>query len=329
VGIAALRCLLFIGLMLGFAVPSLADVSEGGAIGIDGVSHALNEWQALADVGDRRAQAALGEIYFQGIGVAKDAALALTWWRKAADQGEPHAELRMGLVYHTGSDVGRNDAAAIAWLRRAADQGDAGAEYNLGQLFDEGQQISDRDPLWSQIATNPDWRTQNPGLLATLHAQGTGERAVRLHDYPEAVRWYRAAIAQGHAGAMLNLGNMYRDGRGVRKDGMEATRLYRAAAGAAMDPADPVSAMAAINLAVVYERGEIVGRDYASAAVWMRRALANPSLPASAEFSAAQELAAMYAGGRGVPRDEEEAERLRARADIVGQKLRQAVSRTP
>jgi uncharacterized protein len=49
-------------------------------------------------------------------------------------------------------------------------------------------------------------------------------------DYAEAVRLYRLAVAQGHATAQVNLGNMFLNGYGVRKIKAEAVRLYRLAA---------------------------------------------------------------------------------------------------
>jgi TPR repeat protein len=49
-------------------------------------------------------------------------------------------------------------------------------------------------------------------------------------DKAEAVRLYRLAAAQGHAGAQFNLGLMFAKGEGVAQDKAEAVRLYRLAA---------------------------------------------------------------------------------------------------
>jgi TPR repeat protein len=46
----------------------------------------------------------------------------------------------------------------------------------------------------------------------------------------EAVRLYRLAADQGHAGGQYNLGDMYEHAKGVAKDMAEAARLYRLAA---------------------------------------------------------------------------------------------------
>ena len=43
-----------------------------------------------------------------------------------------------------------------------------------------------------------------------------------VQDYVEAVKWYRLAAQQGHAGAQRNLGAMYSIGQGVLKDYVKA-----------------------------------------------------------------------------------------------------------
>ncbi len=49
-------------------------------------------------------------------------------------------------------------------------------------------------------------------------------------DPKEAVKWYRKAADQGHAGAQHNLGWMYANGEGGERDPKEAVKWYRKAA---------------------------------------------------------------------------------------------------
>ena len=51
-----------------------------------------------------------------------------------------------------------------------------------------------------------------------------GNMYVKLKDYTEAVRWYRAAAEQGHTWAQVFLGVMYGNGEGVPEDDAEAVR---------------------------------------------------------------------------------------------------------
>ena len=49
-------------------------------------------------------------------------------------------------------------------------------------------------------------------------------------DYAEAVRWYRKAVDQSHAGAQNNLGLMYAKGEGVPQDFVQAHMWFNLAA---------------------------------------------------------------------------------------------------
>jgi TPR repeat protein len=59
-----------------------------------------------------------------------------------------------------------------------------------------------------------------------MYAHGEGV----AQDYAEAVKWFRLAADQGHAGAQHNLGGMYGNGTGVAQDFTEAARLFKLAA---------------------------------------------------------------------------------------------------
>ena len=122
------------------------------------------------------------------------------------------------------------------------------------------------------------------------------------YDERRALRWYRLAADQGHAGAMFKFGEMYADGRGVAQDDREAVRWYRRAA-------DRVSADAMFKLGEMYADGRGVPQDDREAARWYRRATEHQG-PAEAQFK----LGEMYADGRGVPQDDSEAVRWYRRA---------------
>jgi TPR repeat protein len=49
-------------------------------------------------------------------------------------------------------------------------------------------------------------------------------------DYAEALKWRQKAADQGHAYAQYGLGCMYRDGRGVSMDDIEAYAYFNLAA---------------------------------------------------------------------------------------------------
>ena len=106
-------------------------------------------------------------------------------------------------------------------------------------------------------------------------------------DPEEAGKWYRKAAEQGHARAQYDLGYMYKSGEGVPPDHKEAVKWIRKAA-------EQGSAAAMLGLANIYEEE----RDAEAAFRWTR--LAAEQGHAGAQSS----IAAHYATGYGVPRDD-------------------------
>ncbi len=205
---------------------------------------ALEKWRLLADQGDANAQALLGMIYKDGVGVIEDAAEAARWFRLAADQGDVNAQLSLGVMYKDGIGVLKDAAEAARWYRLAADQA-AEAATRLEKrrlLADQG---------------NAD--AQNS--LGMMYKDGNGV----IKDAAEAARWYRLAADQGNADAQFNLGVMYKDGTGVIQDAAEAVRWYRLAA-------DQGNADAQFNLGWMYQTGNDVIEDGAEAVRWFRLA---------------------------------------------------------
>ncbi len=309
-------------LLIGLGLAAIAALSVASAIyvystviEIDGMSHMLSTWRSQAEAGDRTAQYAVGEYYLRRGDGSADTSSGLSWIRKSANQSEPRAELQLGLAYRTGAGVEQNDAEAVRWLRFAAQQGNAEAAYNLGYIYETGLRISPHDPLWPQVTANAPF-PKGP--------EAGEERKVKMRNRVEAARWYRIAVDRGHTGAMLNLGSMYRDGRGIEKNGPEAMRLFQIAAAGVGTKTDPIPGMAAINLALAYQKGDIVPQDYAAAARWAEAALGSPGLQPLMEVAAAGLLAELYAEGHGVPRDEEKARTLHSRAATAWQTLRRS-----
>ncbi len=100
---------------------------------------ALKELRPLADNGDAKAQALLGEIYNSGKGVPQDNKEAASWYRKAAERGDAGAQASLGMMYENGIGVPQDGKKAVSWYHKAAEQGHAEAQYILGGLYKKGQ----------------------------------------------------------------------------------------------------------------------------------------------------------------------------------------------
>ena len=95
--------------------------------------------QALADAGNLRAQKLLGDFYFDGLGsVERDYAKALELYTMAGEAGDAAAQARVGYMYQNALGVPADYDLAMEWNNRAAEQGDPQGQEQIGYLYQEG-----------------------------------------------------------------------------------------------------------------------------------------------------------------------------------------------
>jgi uncharacterized protein len=109
-----------------------------------------------ADLGDPRAQTAVGFMYETGRGLPQDYMLAVSWYRRAAEQGYPRAQHLLGLMYNKGQGVAEDYVVAHTWLNLAA----AGARRRDREYY-----IRPRDSLAYKMTvaqiTEAQWRARH------------------------------------------------------------------------------------------------------------------------------------------------------------------------
>ena len=76
---------------------------------------ALAEFTTLAEQGNARAQAKLGDYYNFGNGVPKNQKAAVRWYMKASKQGDSYAQKELGWKYYKGSGVLTDYRQAYMW----------------------------------------------------------------------------------------------------------------------------------------------------------------------------------------------------------------------
>ncbi len=122
--------------------------------------------------------------------------------------------------------------------------------------------------------------------LGILYFEGCGVR----RDYAQAFRFFQQGADAGDSAAQTNLGYLYDQGLGVARDRVAAARWYRRAA-------EGGEARAQYNLGDLYLRGEGVPQDDAAAFAWFQKAALQ------GHAGARIMLGSMYAIGRGAPKD--------------------------
>jgi hypothetical protein len=193
--------------------------------------------------------------------------------------------------------VGRGDyPTALRMFRTLADRDNSDAQYNLGMMYAKGLGVAPdygEAARWVRIAAEK-------GLAAAQNDYANMYRLGRgvAQNEAEAVNWYRRAAEQDFMPAQQNLGHMYALGYGVPQDIGEALKWYRLAA-------EQDSPYAQNILGIAYEHGISVQQSEADAVAWYRRAtnkvydVSDLRLMHGPQYN----LAAMYASGRGIPKD--------------------------
>ena len=117
-------------------------------------------------------------------------------WNDEAERGDARAQFWLGVAYERGKGTEQDFGQAFKWLLESAKQGNAEAQNVLGQMYQDAEGVP--------------------------------------QDYRQAAKWYRAACEQrpdyGGAGqGCNNLGLLYLDGNGVKRNSVKAYMYFRIA----------------------------------------------------------------------------------------------------
>lgn len=247
-------------------------------------AEALRWYGEAARNGSALALYCLGRMHEEGRGVSQDYGKASGYYREAASKGEQRPLGRLGYLYETGRGVPQSLRDAADCYRKAAGRGDAFAQYRLGMMHLTGQGAP-RNPGRAEELFRKAALQENPGALYVL-----GIMCLRRQSFEKAFRLLRIAAELGNDSAMKSLGDMYRDGRGVRHSFEKAILFYRKAAARG-------NAGAASGIGDIY----FCAQKYAEAAAWYHRAAER------GYAEARRKLGQMYEKGYGVARDHGEA----------------------
>lgn len=225
---------------------------------------ALKIFMPMAKRGDPVAQFYLGEMYEMGEGVKEDLQESFKWFRKAAEQGYDMAQHKLGLLYVGGEGVKRDAVEAAKWLRQAEEQGHDMARCDLGNRYLDGLGVKKNIDKGIQLLLRV--AEQGTDSNAALYAQWTLAKLYREgkkvpQNGIEAVKWLRKAVESGEFSAQYDLGLMYFEGKEVEQDFAEAAKWFRKAAEIPyIDSYYPLGQM--------YYDGKGVQKDYAEAVKW-------------------------------------------------------------
>lgn len=177
---------------------------------------------------DAKSMTLAGELYANGLGIARDDAKAAEWYKKAVDLGDREAMFALAMMKIGGRDGPANREDGAKLLAQSAKLGKAAAAYNLGLLYLEGQtfpqDIKRAAELFRQAAEAGNPEAQY--ALATFYKEGRGVEK----NLTEAAKWLSAAALADNTDAEVEYAIALFNGTGVTKDIPTAVALMSRAA---------------------------------------------------------------------------------------------------
>lgn len=191
------------------ATIELAHLSLVSAQGVEYDSDFIFEtFQKGAAAGNSRAQYGLAKCYVIGVGTERDEKVALQHARASADQNDPQGIRYLGNCYLYGRGMDEPDPEkGIKLLKKAIKLGNEMAEYTYAFYLTRNLKDRASNEEGLRIARSLVERKHPEGahLMGTLYHDGM---AGLPNDRKLAMKHYRIAADQNHAGGLHQVGNM-------------------------------------------------------------------------------------------------------------------------
>ena len=103
--------------------------------------------RSLAERRNVLAQAYIGAVYAEGLGVPQDYSEAVKWLRGAAEQGYPQAQHGLAMMYQNGLGTPQDYVLSHMWFNLAA------ARYPVSAKRERDEAVKNRDLLAARVTT--------------------------------------------------------------------------------------------------------------------------------------------------------------------------------
>lgn len=197
-----------------------------------GIPEALEIVRGFAEKGDVEAQFALGVAYLNGTGLKKDYLEAIKWFSRASEQDDDRAKALLGLMYYNGDGVKQNYFEAAKLFKRSSlvvgsskMLKDANIQFALGVMSRDG--IDEKQDLEKAVGYFSQAASQGHGeALSAIHELAEQNIAEAQHIWgyytymgelvdknkSEGIEWLVKAIKHGNGGAYQHLKEFAQNG---------------------------------------------------------------------------------------------------------------------
>lgn len=199
----------------------------------------MDYYQYSADKGSTSSQLIVGYAHMYGLrGFARNGELARQFFQRAADAGEPEAYAALGNMYWKGIGVAQNNETAYNLFKKGADKGDPASQYGLGSMYLSGAVPTPHQPLETTAGIATPAQPADQTAEAVHEAQTQGESNIPppissftlAKDPKLAAQYFNMSANQGNPDAQYKLGMLYMTGVGVEQNYFSAIRYFSQAA---------------------------------------------------------------------------------------------------
>lgn len=219
-------------------------------------------FKEAAEKGVPSAYHCLGCMFNAGNGVEKDSIESYKHYLTAAQKGHRSSQVEVARMLRDGIGVEQNETERAFWLEKAAIQGHEHSQCTLGEMYFWGKAVKKdykKSRYWTGKAALNGYADAY-FRYAYMCCDGLGGET----DYDSALKYYREL--PNNSAAINNLGYMYENGLGVRKNVSKALEFYKKAA-------EMGDAHSMRVLAGKYYSGHGCEKDIPTAINWYKKSL--------------------------------------------------------
>lgn len=231
----------------------------------------------------------LGELYFDGVAVPRDAKKAFGYFKEAAEGGNSLGQYRLAVCYLSGNCVIKDDKQGLFWIQKAADSGLSHAEYALGESYFTGDFTEQNLVLSLKYMQRAATKNVTSAQVHLGRCYGSGSYGVP-QNFQQAFHYYWLAAQKNDGFAIYQVGTYLGSGRLGIPDHEGYFRWMLK--GAELGDADCQA-----EIAINYFLGQVVQEDIDKSMYWCKKALEGGSRGADWLMSQAHRL------GKGVEQD--------------------------
>jgi TPR repeat protein len=149
-------------------------------------------------------------------GLEPDPIRAFHYLIGAADKGHVRAQYHTANAYWMGDGVERSEIMGLHWFQAAAEGGSRDARFVLGTIYSQGLADTNEEENHKEIGFDHYLSAAKAGDVRAMFNVGIeylkNDSGIVERDVHQANEWFKKSAKSGYPPAIVNRGNMYRDG---------------------------------------------------------------------------------------------------------------------